>query len=887
MTPERYERVTDLFDQARLFAPPLRSDFLRQACGEDELLCEAVEQLLRAADDHPDFLCRPVLTREIRAEATARLLQVDSELIAAVGPWRLTELLGEGGFARVYLGEQERPVRRRVAIKILREGALTEQGIVRLHAECQALAVLRHSSIVGVLDAGRLMDGSSRPFLVMEYVDGEPITSYCRRVELGLRERVGLIATLCDAIQHAHIRGVLHRDLKPSNVLVTVVDAAAAVKVIDFGVAKAIGDARLSETTIRTAEGALVGTLGYMSPEQLRGVADIRSDVYALGVLLYELCTGRLPIDVDSASVVEAAQRVERNTAPSASTINRECRGDLDVILETALAKDPERRYQSAGDLAADLRRYLGREAILARRPSMIYLARTYARRYRAVVAMAAMVFLVGLVGFAFVLAESDRARRAEDRWAERVRDSLQREFAALEARSGTLAEREKISRTGHDDAQELLARRPDASEYLDLAAEAARQCSKIALERDERAKALQLGKKALEWRKAAYARDRANAAIREALVLDLVQLGDVNFALGELNAMAERFSESSRLMEEIAAERPSDENQAQLAWSYQRLAAAALQAGHVSEALREARRSLEITDRLLAAKADNPSALGCARQTQMYLAALAKWNGDEKGVARHRSAALDIAEQLYELEPENREHVFGLLHGWMAEADSLSERSHARPYYERGHKLATAQLQADPHHAKFATYAAGYALRLAYCARDDEDEASAVALARNAFAYMERTSAESAADLWGAASLYSETRGLFKTLGLESDEVQCANRVRALCNQLIEYPDASAEYHRGCAEMLLALEDSSDTESALRLATRALEHAEKENAALLLTLASAYQATGDSEQALALLDQALTLSTDEKTERTILNRITALKFCTVTPCPD
>ena len=293
-----------------------------------------------------------------------------------IGPYRIREILGEGGMGTVYLAEQTEPVKRRVALKIIKLGMDTREVIARFESERQALALMNHPNVAGVLDAGATEQG--RPYFVMEYVPGEPITAYCDKHQLSLPERLNLFMQVCRAIQHAHQKGIIHRDIKPSNVLVMYLDGKPVPKVIDFGVAKATNQ-RLTEKTVFTEQGLLIGTPAYMSPEQAEMTTldiDTRTDVYSLGVLLYELLTGTLPFDPKSlrAAGFAAMQRIIREVEPSkpstklsnllagddqsgshapekrrldARTLVRRLRGDLDWITMKALEKGCTRRYVS------------------------------------------------------------------------------------------------------------------------------------------------------------------------------------------------------------------------------------------------------------------------------------------------------------------------------------------------------------------------------------------------------------------------------------------------------------------------------------------------------------------------------------------------------------
>ncbi len=362
-----------------------------------------------------------------------------------IGPYKLLHLIGEGGFGSVFMAEQSEPIRRHVALKIIKLGMDTRRVVARFEQERQALALMDHPNIAKVLDAGATESG--RPFFVMELVKGEPISTFCDRNGLDIDARLKLIAEVCVAVQHAHTKGIIHRDLKPSNILVSMQDGRAAAKVIDFGIAKAT-DSRLTDKTIRTELHQLIGTPSYMSPEQAGGSLDIdtRTDVYALGVVLYELLTGSTPFDpktLQSATLVEIQRIIREVEPPRPSTrLSRNAdalaevaarrrtergklvatvRGELDWIVMKALDKDRTRRYESAGEMALDVRRYLACEAVVAAPPGTGYRLRKFVRRHRGAVSAGVAVaaaLLIGLAGFAWQASvasgQRDRALEAE-----------------------------------------------------------------------------------------------------------------------------------------------------------------------------------------------------------------------------------------------------------------------------------------------------------------------------------------------------------------------------------------------------------------------------------------------------------------------------------------
>jgi eukaryotic-like serine/threonine-protein kinase len=410
-----------------------RAVYLREACGADAALRQRVEDLLRAYERASGFLesPAPVLAEGLNGQPLAERPGT------AIGPYKLLEQIGEGGMGVVYLAEQTLPVRRKVALKIIRPGLDTRQVIARFEAERQALALMDHPNIARVLDAGATESG--RPYFAMELVEGVPITDYCDERRLTPRERLELFLPVCRAVQHAHQKAVIHRDLKPNNVLVAVYDGKPVPKVIDFGVAKAT-DRPLSDQTLVTEFGAVIGTPHYMSPEQAdptQSDVDTRSDVYSLGVLLYELLTGTTPLGsrrLTGATFPEVLRRVreEEPPRPSAQLGTTErlpsiaarrdteprrlvglVRGDLDWVVMKALEKDRGRRYQTADALAGDLQRYLAGEPVRARRPGAASAVARWARRHRKAMATAAALLTVAASCLAagFVLLYHEKGR--------------------------------------------------------------------------------------------------------------------------------------------------------------------------------------------------------------------------------------------------------------------------------------------------------------------------------------------------------------------------------------------------------------------------------------------------------------------------------------------
>jgi len=457
-----FSLLAELFETARALDADERAAYLARRCNGDAALLARVRGLLRHHEStHGPFV-------EPLALDTSGLLAAAAPpaVPASIGGYTVVRLIGAGGMGAVYLAEQPAP-RRHVALKVIRPGIVSPDALRRLRHEASLLGRLRHPGIAQIYEAGTYHDGvGPRPYFAMEYVDGVPLRRHADAQGLDVRERLELIARVCDAVQHAHQHGVIHRDLKPANVLV---DEVGQPKVLDFGVARSTDE---SPPSLATRTGALLGTVGYMSPEQVEGgpdAVDTRTDVHALGVMLYELLAGRMPYDLSGTSMIGVLQRVREAAPARLGSVVPSLRGDVETICAKALEKDKERRYPSAGELADDLRRFLRGAPIGARRDSALYMLRKTLSRYRwPVAALALFVVLLGaFAGYALVQARSYRAlaqresqamQRAQTSAARAaaVKDFLQDMLAAADPRRA--GGRNVTVREVLDDASERIA---------------------------------------------------------------------------------------------------------------------------------------------------------------------------------------------------------------------------------------------------------------------------------------------------------------------------------------------------------------------------------------------------------------------------------------------
>lgn len=453
MTPAQRARARDLFQQLLDLSEGQQAIRLESECPDDPDVRAHVLEMLRAdrAAGGADF--EPLVSPMDASQLAAAIAESPG---MTIGPYRIVRVLGEGGFGTVFLAEQSGPIKREVALKVVKLGMDTRQVIARFHRERQAMALLDHPNIAKVYDAGATETG--RPYFAMEVCPGEPLTKYCDASRLTIEQRIAIFCTVCRAVHHAHQRGLIHRDLKPSNILVADVDGNPVPKVIDFGIAKAMRQ-DLRAGTMLSVQQQFIGTPEYTSPEQAQGESDVdtRSDVYSLGVLLYELLTGETPVPSETlrkgngkslqqvileSAVIAPSARLQTGTdggtrastlrATEPSRLRTQLRRDLDWVVLRAIEKDRERRYGSVAELEQDLERYLRGEAVLAAPPSTWYALQKSARRHRSVVVAATLVLAALLMGLAGTLSQAREARK--EAAAARAAEASQTRLAEAEA---------------------------------------------------------------------------------------------------------------------------------------------------------------------------------------------------------------------------------------------------------------------------------------------------------------------------------------------------------------------------------------------------------------------------------------------------------------------
>jgi tetratricopeptide (TPR) repeat protein len=709
-TRDNLDRAAEIVARASALSGAERAAYLREACGDDDALRAEVDSMLAG---HEESRTAPTSMKGVETVAAAPREEVGQML----GRYKLLEPIGEGGFGTVWAAEQREPIRRRVAIKVIKLGMDTKQVIARFEAERQALAMMDHPNIAKVLDAGCTETG--RPYFVMELVKGVPILEYCDTERLDARSRLDLFTKVCHAIQHAHQKGIIHRDIKPNNVLITLHDGMPVPKVIDFGIAKATNQ-ELTEKTLYTQHRQMMGTPAYMSPEQaeMSGLdIDTRSDIYALGVLLYELLTGTTPFDSDElmskgfAEMMRIIREVEPHKpstrlislgdsgtrtaqlrhAVDPKKLSLAFRGDLDWIVMKCLEKDRTRRYETASGLAADIERHLNDEPVTAGAPSAGYRLRKFVRRHRGRVIGAGAVVVALALGVAAVVTVQVRANldlaaknaeladeqakvdaRNEELAAERTRalDRFDMAVKAIEALHTGVSEdvllrndqfkelRTKLLRQAagfYADLEGLLAGQTDTRSQKTLAT-AYFQLAVLTDKIGSKREALEVHRKALAIRRELAAAPGADTETRLNVARCLDEVGGILSAIGDRAGAQAAYEEQRNLAEQLESLDPNDAVRLVLAQSHHGLGVQRMETGQHAAAMEACGKALAIRQELAEA---NPG----EREFQNALAASHNVVGDlhsESGklaeAMESYRRALAIRQKLADTDPADTE---------------------------------------------------------------------------------------------------------------------------------------------------------------------------------------------------------------------------------------
>ncbi len=746
MTPERWEQIRDLLEKALELAPEQRSAYLDGACSSDPALRKEVEDLLADSADVPSSF--------LQSSAMAEMIGAEIEGIASVAAlepgqefaqrFRLIRKLGEGGMGQVWLAEQTLPMRRQVALKMIKAGMYDEAVVQRFQSERQSLAIMEHPAIAKVFDAGTTPQG--QPYFVMEYVPGLPITEYCDQNKLTIRDRLELFIETCEAVQHAHQKAIIHRDLKPANILVVEVDGKPMPRIIDFGLAKAVTHPIAAEA-LKTQFGNLVGTPGYMSPEQAdANVQDIdtRTDVYSLGVVLYVLLAGREPFESKQGQkqqfdeflrklredeALKPSTRVSGDRLSSSaiaearSTESRQLirilRGDLDWITMKALEKDRARRYGAPSDLAADIRRYLNHQPVLARPASAAYRSGKFVKRHKFALAVASVFALLALVGAVAIVREARIARmqevRAERRFASlrKLTDSMLFEFHdSIETLPGSTAARELVVSRALEYLQQIEAEaNGDPATLRDLAA-AYERIGRIRADEGnphlggvgsfEQAK--ELYGKALEIRQKLASLDPSNATLQLELTDTLFNIARIHEQLGDMSGALQFLQQRLAIQEELQRTHGSDTLAFESARTLANMGALHVWLGDRDSTLAYESRALDIGKELLKANPNSVQARITVWRSLTWSGWALKLQRRFRDAAASWRGALAISEKLASEDPNNTTYQRYLIsdHGNLCESLAYAgEFSEVRSHCETAIAINRIMVNSDRKNAQ------------------------------------------------------------------------------------------------------------------------------------------------------------------------------------------
>ncbi|MGO9493648.1 MAG: protein kinase domain-containing protein [Terracidiphilus sp.] len=737
MTPERWEQIRNVLEKALELTPEQRSAFLDGACSSDPSLRKEVESLLADSANVPSgFLQSSAMAEMISAElegvGSVAALEAGQEFAQR---FQLIRKLGEGGMGQVWLAEQTLPVQRQVALKLIKAGMYDESVARRFESERQSLAIMGHPAIAKVFDAGTTPQG--QPYFVMEYVPGLPVTEYCDQKKLTIRDRLELFIEACEGVQHAHQKAIIHRDLKPANILVVEVDGKPVPRIIDFGLAKAVTHP-IAGDVLKTQFGNLVGTPGYMSPEQAdASVQDIdtRTDVYSLGVVLYVLLAGREPFESKQGQkqqLDELLRKLREVEPPRPSTrissdhhssdaiaearsteprqLTRTLRGDLDWITMKALEKDRARRYGAPSDLAADIRRYLNHEPVLARPASAAYRSGKFVKRHKFALAVASVFALMVLAGAVAVVREAEIARMQEAR--------AQRRFNDVRSLANSLLF------DVYDSIQELPGSTPARRIVAD---------------------------RALHYLDTLSQESAGSPDLERELATAYERVGDVQgnpfFAnLGDTAGAIQSYRKALRIRLDLAGDHPrAFPDQAALVATYMNLGLALENYNDFAAAMDAYRKAYAIATVWAVDRKDDPQAQETLAGVCFSLAILLADQGDVAGSLNYYRKSAAIREAIQGGSKAFRDQVQTRLagvYGYMAGDLSLQgDPASAIALQSKTHAILAAQLAADPQNSQLREYLLQSEYWTADYSQQRGDYRQAISIYREAFAGYQKLS--------------------------------------------------------------------------------------------------------------------------------------------------
>ena len=746
MTPERWEQIREVLEKVLELAPEGRSAYLDAACTSDTSMRKELDALLAHSANLPSGFLQSSAMAEMICSEIESIVSLDAPETGQefAQRFRLIRKLGEGGMGQVWLAEQTSPVRRQVALKMIKAGMYDEAVVQRFQSERQSLAIMEHPAIAKVFDAGTTPQG--QPYFVMEYVPGLPITEYCDQRKLAIRDRLELFIETCEGVQHAHQKAVIHRDLKPANILVVEVDGKPVPRIIDFGLAKATTHA-IAADVLKTQLGNLVGTPGYMSPEQAdANVQDIdtRTDVYSLGVVLYVLLAGREPFESKQGQkqqLDEILRKVREDEPPRPSTrvsgdrhssnaiaeargtepgqLTRLLRGDLDWITMKALEKDRARRYGTPSELSADIRRYLNLEPVLARPASAAYRSGKFVKRHKLALAVASVFAAMALAGAVAIVREAQIARmqeaRAERRFEDlrRLTNSLLFEFHdSIATLPGSTTARELVVKRALEYLEQIRAdAHDDPATLRDLAAGYERLGQ---IEADEGnphlggagsyEQANELYDKALAIRQKLVSLDPANATLQLELTDTQFNVARIHEQLGDMNGALQFLQQRLAIQDELQGTHSSDALSFDSARTLINMGSLHVWLGDRDSALKYESRALDIGNRLLRANPNSVEARITVWRSLTWSGWALKLQRKFRDAAANWRSGLAISEKLASEDPNNTTYQRYLIsdHGNLCESLAYAgEFSEVRSHCEKAIAINQLMVKADRDNAQ------------------------------------------------------------------------------------------------------------------------------------------------------------------------------------------